>query len=427
MAGLASVGEALGDMIGGGQELRLAEASTAGRYRSAQTEQALANARKNQAEAIKAEQINLIADQLRANPPNFMDPNNQSLADIMVGGFGSDFSAVNTGAVKGQERSYREKIADPATDAATQQRYRAAVGDAPFNPIEAVGTRGAFSDARKPDMGVQKPLGEEVFPVDPTPQQRNFEYLESLPPEKREGFGRVLRADQIVSAGGVPVARPTAGGAPREVVPAAQVATNAGDIARNKTQGQGEAKRTLDLPAAKSRLAATVAKLDSMGQVAQRLQADEDLWKAVGFGQPIATIPGIEGAKLRAQINTLKSKVGFAVLQDMRESSKTGGALGNISNQENQYLQNALAALDTNLAPEDFREQLQIILDYVNEGKARMQQGFFDTYPELNQQPGQAPAAGGSTPTFATEAEAEAAGLAPGTKVVIGGRTGTWQ
>jgi hypothetical protein len=39
----------------------------------------------------------------------------------------------------------------------------------------------------------------------------------------------------------------------------------------------------------------------------------------------------------------------------------------------------------------------------------------------------QSPRGGNDTPTFATEAEAEAAGIKPGTRVVIGGVPGTWQ
>jgi hypothetical protein len=423
MAGLASLGELFGDMAGGGQEMRLAEASTQGRYRSAQTEQALATARKNQADAVKAEQINIIADQLLANPPDFLKPSNQNLADMMVGGYGSDFSAVNKGALEGQERDYRTQIAAPTTAPADQQRLRAAVGDAPFNPIDAVGTRGAFSDARNPDKGVQKPLGEEMFPVDPTSAIQNFEYGQKLPPDKQAAFSPYVRPDQVIDVGGgVKVTKPQIGNTPaRPVAPVEQVASNTRDIAAAKAEGTGMGKRTLDLPAAKARVAATSAKLDAMGSVAQKLQQDEALWSAVGLGQPIARIAGTDGAKLRANINTLKAKVGFAVLQDMREASPTGGALGNVSDKENKFLQEALASLDTQLSPEDFREQLQILLDYVGESKARLNQAFLDTYPELNQQQG------GNLPSFATEAEAEAAGLTPGTKVVIGGRTGTWQ
>jgi hypothetical protein len=40
---------------------------------------------------------------------------------------------------------------------------------------------------------------------------------------------------------------------------------------------------------------------------------------------------------------------------------------------------------------------------------------------------GLAPAATAEVPTFSTEAEAEAAGLAPGTRIIINGVSGTWQ
>lgn len=359
-----------------------------GRYRSAQTEEALSNARKSQAAAIREERINRLADQLISTPPDFASPSNQNLADIMVAGLGSDFSAANQGALAGQKRRLNDVIANPETDYETVQRLRAAVGETPFNPINPAGTHGAFVDARHPELGVQAPIGDQLIPVDPTPAERNYDrYRKEGGAGGADVFSRFAVPDQVMNAGGVPVVRDRITGKTSQPVTPDAVATNVGAIAGAKTTAQGQAKRTLDLPAAKSRVAATNAKLDSLAQAASTLQSSEDLWKAVGLGKPIASIPGTAGAKVRALINTLKSKIGFAVLQDMRESSKTGGALGNISNQENTYLQNALAALDINLSPEDFRDQLQIVVDYAAGGKKRIQDAFLETYPEMAQQP----------------------------------------
>lgn len=376
---------ALGNVLGGGIDRE--GAYLEGRYRSAQTEQALSSARKAQADAIKQERTNQIIDDLMINTPDFNNPADTDLASMIVAGLGGDFSSALTGRKTGQEIRLRDQIADPTTDYATVQRNRAAVGDAPFNPLDAVGTQGAFIDSRAPDKGVQPPLGDALFPSDPTNQEKNYERLVALgAPPGPDTFGRVLRADQVINAGGVPTVRTTGTGAVTQPVSTEQVAGNAGQIAGAKTTGTGMAKRQLDLPRAQAAVAATGAKWDGLRNVAQTLQADEDLWSAVGLGQPIASIPGTEGARIRAQINTLKAKVGFAVLQDLRDNSKTGGAVGNVSNQENVYLQNALAALDANLAPEDFREQLQILIDFADSAKGRMIDAFNNTYPELTQQ-----------------------------------------
>jgi len=50
-------------------------------------------------------------------------------------------------------------------------------------------------------------------------------------------------------------------------------------------------------------------------------------------------------------------------LQAMRDSSPTGGALGQVTELELKLLQSSLAALDQGMSPERFREQLMIVRD----------------------------------------------------------------
>lgn len=410
---------ALGNVLGGGIDRE--GAYLEGRYRSAQTEQAISTARKAQADAVRQEQINEIAREIQANAPDFNNPTDATLAQLIVGGLGSDFNSAMGGRKTGQEIRLRDQIANPETDYATINRNRAALGESPFDPISAVGTRGAFTDARSPDKAVQPPLGEALFPTDPTNTQSDYQFAVGLgAPAGPETFFRVKRNDTF-NAGGVTYQR-TADG-PTPLVSTEETAGNAGAIAGQKKLGQGMAQRTLDLPAAKARLAANVAKFGRTVKIAETLQADEDLWKAVGLGQPIARIPGSAGARLRAAIANLKSRLRLDTLQELRDNSKTGGAVGNVSNFEQEILADYIAALDTNLAPEDFRETLQNIIDHFTGMSERITNAFYETYPELAQPD---PAAA-NLPTFATEAEAEAAGLAPGTRVIIGGVTGTWQ
>jgi hypothetical protein len=86
-------------------------------------------------------------------------------------------------------------------------------------------------------------------------------------------------------------------------------------------------------------------------------------------------------------LETLKSQIGFGVLQQMREMSKTGGALGSVSDRENSLLQNNLAAISTNQSAEDFKNALDQVISYARDSKARLQGAYRDTFGEDASQP----------------------------------------
>jgi len=80
--------------------------------------------------------------------------------------------------------------------------------------------------------------------------------------------------------------------------------------------------------------------------------------KTVGLGSLTSYIPGTDARNFKAEVDTLKANVAFSELTAMREASKTGGALGAISDRELGLLQSSLGALDTGQSPENFRLQL---------------------------------------------------------------------
>lgn len=61
----------------------------------------------------------------------------------------------------------------------------------------------------------------------------------------------------------------------------------------------------------------------------------------------------------RAELDTLKASITFGELTAMREASKTGGALGQVSDVENKLLSASLGALDMTQSPENFIQQLK--------------------------------------------------------------------
>lgn len=66
-----------------------------------------------------------------------------------------------------------------------------------------------------------------------------------------------------------------------------------------------------------------------------------------------------------AQLETLKANIAFGELTAMREASKTGGALGQVSDREASLLQAALGALNMSQSPKSFNAQLQKIKDSI--------------------------------------------------------------
>lgn len=67
---------------------------------------------------------------------------------------------------------------------------------------------------------------------------------------------------------------------------------------------------------------------------------------STGYGSLLSGLPNTDARKLNNYLNTIKANVGFDKLQNMRDNSPTGGALGQVSDMENKLLQAVNGALD---------------------------------------------------------------------------------
>lgn len=102
-------------------------------------------------------------------------------------------------------------------------------------------------------------------------------------------------------------------------------------------------------------------------------------------------LPSSRAAK--ALYDKIMARGQFNELQDMRNSSPTGGALGAVSDSENKTLRDAAAALARNQDESDFKLRAQEYLNTLRASKTNIQQAFDDTYSYRNQQPQSAPRA----------------------------------
>ena len=94
----------------------------------------------------------------------------------------------------------------------------------------------------------------------------------------------------------------------------------------------------------------------------------------------------------QALYDKIVAKGGFQMLQAMREASKTGGALGNVSNEEGRRLQAAFAAIDRVQDADSVRRAIDGAIAEIEGAKARTREAYESTY-EYKQRGGAAPAA----------------------------------
>jgi hypothetical protein len=119
--------------------------------------------------------------------------------------------------------------------------------------------------------------------------------------------------------------------------------------------------------------------------------------------------PGIsaDGRAAEALYDKIMARGGFKELQDMRAASPTGGALGNVSNQEGTQLRAAFAAIDRKQDAGDVKNAIDTALADLQASKGRVREAYDMTYeykgggaPTPPPPPPPPPGAGGNTVTI---------------------------
>ena len=119
-----------------------------------------------------------------------------------------------------------------------------------------------------------------------------------------------------------------------------------------------------------------LASFDRLAAAANDALSAPGLPGTAGLRGAIPNIPGSDAADAAAKLNTLKSQIAFGVLQEMRNNSKTGGALGSVSDKEQEMLKSALAPIEKSQSIEELRKSLKGVIDYANGAKDRMRAAY---------------------------------------------------
>lgn len=104
----------------------------------------------------------------------------------------------------------------------------------------------------------------------------------------------------------------------------------------------------------------TTRNLDSINSLLPKVSS-----AVVGVGSYGAYIPGTAARNFDSEVQALKANIAFSELTAMREASKTGGALGAISDRELNLLQSSLGSLDTGQSPTAFKKSLETVRENI--------------------------------------------------------------
>jgi len=81
-----------------------------------------------------------------------------------------------------------------------------------------------------------------------------------------------------------------------------------------------------------------------------------------GLGAAVfSKLPGTDARDLAAKIDTVKANIGFDRLQQMRQESPTGGALGQVAVKELDFLQSVRGSLDNWQSPAELKKNLGLV------------------------------------------------------------------
>jgi len=140
-----------------------------------------------------------------------------------------------------------------------------------------------------------------------------------------------------------------------DVAKANQIAKGAADAKGEGAGGATNAKQEEYITERKNRIQSSVK--DLAGRVSG--------W-TTGWGSLLEYLPATQASNFAADLKELQSAIAFGEITEMRAASKTGGALGSVSEKELALLENALGSLDNWQDPENFKNNLQQIYDSVD-------------------------------------------------------------
>lgn len=159
----------------------------------------------------------------------------------------------------------------------------------------------------------------------------------------------------------------------QEISPLMTPSADAG-VQYDVTKAKEKAKIDAEAPERERKAKRTMDSLsrttDTVVTTIDRVLEDLDGWTAGAPGSVISHIPGTSAYDISKRLDTIKANIGFDKLQEMRDNSPTGGALGNVTERELALLQSVNNSIEQGQSVEELRSNLMRIRDNLNAVRA---------------------------------------------------------
>lgn len=211
--------------------------------------------------------------------------------------------------------------------------------------------------------GIEQRPGNGAGAPKPTSSMLEFDRWAAMPegPEK-DAYGRLIGIN------------------PETKAPAGYRVTADGNL-EPIPGGPADLKMREQAEKSRARVQQQFRQIDSvMGNVDRAISQVGPMTAGLG-GALVGRIPGSVARDLEATIDTIKANLGFDRLQQMREESPTGGALGQVSEMELRLLNSAVQNLNTDQSPEQLRRNLELVRKHYQNFKEAISGSFNETGP----------------------------------------------
>lgn len=182
---------------------------------------------------------------------------------------------------------------------------------------------------------------------------------------------------------------------------------------RQKKIGQNQGKVEANRNKATAAFLAKEQQVQNFLSTADEAEKMVNGWTAGLMGAALQSMPGSEARDLRAKLDTMKANVGFDRLQEMRDNSPTGGALGQVSEMENRLLQAAWASVEQSQSPAQLRANIRRLKVQYRKSMDRIRRAYAADYKAFPDWAAQNPPPPSFTQREPAQPQAPAAPAAP--------------
>ncbi len=152
-----------------------------------------------------------------------------------------------------------------------------------------------------------------------------------------------------------------------------------------KAQAERAAKITAERPDAQLHTQMQLDDIRRLRTLANEIANDPALGRSTGIRGAFPSVPGSAAANVDALIGSLKAQVSGMKLQAMRNASKTGGAVGQVTEREWPRLENMITALDkVKMNESQFKTKLNELMNEMDRIAASTTAAFEGQYGPMD-------------------------------------------